>query len=158
MAGAPQNNNPDMITAINVTPLVDITLVLLIVFMVTATYIVKATIDVELPRAASGGDTVGEMLSVIIKQADGGEAKRGEPCDVIAVNGALSDEDALKGALRAALAKDKDAKVIISADRACSHGEFVHVVDVVKEEGITKFAINIEKVERAAGPKAQPTP
>jgi len=41
-----------------VTPLVDITLVLLIIFMVTASYIVKETIEVELPRAAHGGETV----------------------------------------------------------------------------------------------------
>lgn len=139
-----------MITAINVTPLVDITLVLLIVFMVTATYIVKATIDVDLPRAASGGESVGEMLTVVLKQADDGAAKTSEPCGVLAVNGAITDEEALKTALRAALAKDKDAKVIISADTDCRHGEFVHVVDVVKQEGITKFAINIEKVEHGA--------
>lgn len=150
MAGAPQGNNNDMIAAINVTPLVDVTLVLLIVFMVTATYIVKGTIDVDLPRAASGGEAVGEMLTVILKQADNGDAKRGEACTVLAVNGAITTEEALRAQLRASLQKDKDAKVIISADKDCSHGEFVHVVDVVKQEGITKFAINIEKVENGA--------
>ena len=45
----------EAITGINVTPLVDICLVLLIIFMVTASYIVKDTIEVELPRAAHGG-------------------------------------------------------------------------------------------------------
>ena len=60
MAGAPQSNDDDdMISGINVTPLVDVTLVLLIIFMVTATYIVRESIEVELPRAAHGGESVG---------------------------------------------------------------------------------------------------
>ncbi|HET6346799.1 MAG TPA: biopolymer transporter ExbD [Myxococcota bacterium] len=158
MAGAPQGNNSEMITGINVTPLVDITLVLLIVFMVTASYIVKASIEVELPRAANGGEAVGEMLAVIVRQPEGTADKRGAPCTMLAVNGAVTDEAGLKAALRAALAKDKDAKVMISADTDCSHGEFVHVVDLVKEEGITKFAINIEKVAHAAPTPPQNTP
>jgi len=54
MAGGAADNDDEGITGINVTPLVDITLVLLIIFMVTASYIVKETIEVELPRAAHG--------------------------------------------------------------------------------------------------------
>ncbi len=146
MAGSDPNNTSNMITAINVTPLVDITLVLLIVFMVTATYIVKATIEVELPRAASGGEDVGQTLNVIIKQADAGERKSNEPCNVVALNGTITDEAQLTQALRRAVAADASAKAMISADRDCRHSEFVHVVDLVKEAGITKFAINIEKV------------
>src|SRR5437016_13934161 len=56
----------DAITGINVTPLVDITLVLLIIFMVTATYIVKQTIEVELPRAAHGGETVNKTFALVV--------------------------------------------------------------------------------------------
>jgi biopolymer transport protein ExbD len=143
--GAQQDDDEGMISGINVTPLVDITLVLLIIFMVTATYIVKASIDVDLPRAAHGGEDVGEMFTVVVKQKDGLADKRGAACDVLAVNGQPTDEAGLKQQLKAVVAKDKDAKVMIAADQACTHGEFVHVVDVVKGEGITKFAINIEK-------------
>jgi len=146
MAGTARGDDDDeMISGINVTPLVDVTLVLLIIFMVTATYIVKASIDVELPRAAHGGEDVGQMLTVVLKQKDGAAHAREVPCDVLAVDGKLTDEAGLKSQLAAALAKDKDAKVMIAADQACSHGEFVHVVDLIKGEGITKFAINIEK-------------
>src|SRR6185437_5861711 len=99
-----------MISGINVTPLVDITLVLLIIFMVTATYIVKASIDVDLPRAAHGGEDVGEMMTVVVKQKDGVVDKRGVPCDVLAVNGTFTDEAGLKTQLQGAVAKDKDAK------------------------------------------------
>ena len=152
MAGASQDDDEGMISGINVTPLVDITLVLLIIFMVTATYIVKASIDVDLPRAANGGEQVGEMTTVVVKQKDGLADKRGAACDQLAVNGTFTDEPGLKKALQEALHKDRDAKVMISADQACTHGEFVHLVDVVKGEGITKFAINIEKDASAASP------
>ena len=152
MAGGAQQDDDDMISGINVTPLVDITLVLLIVFMVTATYIVKASINVDLPRAAHGGETVGQMFTVVLKQKDGLADKRGVPCDVLAVNGQLTDEAGLRGQLKTTVAKDKDTKVMISADQECTHGEFVHVVDLIKGCGVTKFAINIEKDASAAAP------
>jgi len=66
MAGGAHENDDEMISGINVTPLVDITLVLLIIFMVTATYIVKETIEVDLPKAASGGQTVGTTLTFVL--------------------------------------------------------------------------------------------
>jgi biopolymer transport protein ExbD len=59
-------DDDDLIADINVTPLVDVVLVLLIIFMVTATYIVRASIEVDLPRAAHGGEAVGTVLSVVL--------------------------------------------------------------------------------------------
>src|SRR5215471_19875552 len=66
------------ITGINVTPLVDVVLVLLIIFMVTASFIVRETVEVDLPRAAHGGETVQGLINVIIDKegrlfADGSE-------------------------------------------------------------------------------------
>ncbi len=137
MAGAPQDDE-EMIAGINVTPLVDITLVLLIIFMVTATYIVKETIEVELPRAASGGETVGTTLTLVLDK-DG----------KLFLDGAETTPDQARAAVRAAVAKDKEAKAIIGADRSVSHGQVVEVIDLVKTEGLTKFAIHIEKDETA---------
>src|SRR5438034_1023607 len=65
MAGAAQDNDEE-ITGINVTPLVDIVLVLLIIFMVTANFIVRETVEVDLPRAAHGGETVQGLVNVVI--------------------------------------------------------------------------------------------
>ena len=140
MAVAQQQNDEEMISGINVTPLVDITLVLLIIFMVTATYIVRESIEVDLPRAAHGGETVGMMLNIVLDKEGG-----------LFVDGASVDEGALRTMVRSAVAKDKDARVIISADRAATHGAVVNLIDVVKGEGIAKFAINIEK-DAAARP------
>ena len=123
-----------MISGINVTPLVDITLVLLIIFMVTATYIVRQAIHVDLPRAANAGESTGTTLTIML-------TKEGE----VYVDNRKTDEAGVEAAARAAVAKDKDTRAIISADKNALHGAVVHLLDVIKGEGISKYAINIEK-------------
>ena len=142
MAGAPQSDDEEAISGINVTPLVDVVLVLLIIFMVTTSYIVRESIEVELPRAAHGGESVGVMLNIVLTK----EAK-------IFVDGVESSEDDLRRKVAEALASDKDARAIISADKSSLHGSVVRIIDLIKGQGIGKFAINIEKDELA-----QPAP
>jgi biopolymer transport protein ExbD len=134
MAGSSGNDDDEIIVGINVTPLVDVVLVLLIVFMVTATYIVRASIEVDLPRAAHGGETTGALLSVIITR-DG---------DVF-LDGVKRTEAELIARSREAAAANPEARAIISADKGALHGAVVRVIDVVKGAGISRFAINIEK-------------
>jgi biopolymer transport protein ExbD len=128
------------IAGINVTPLVDVTLVLLVIFMVTATYVVKEAIEVDLPRAASGGETVGPTLAFAIDR-DGR----------LFVDGAPATDQGARAAVKAALEKSADARAIISADRAVSHGRVVELIDLVKGEGLTRFAIDVERQEAAGG-------
>ncbi len=132
--GGSSEGDEDMISGINVTPLVDITLVLLIIFMVTATYIVKEAIEVQLPRAAHAGEATGTTLALVL-------TKEGD----LYLDGVKVGEDALRARVREAVAKDRDARALISADKAALHGAVVHLIDIVKGDGITKFAINIEK-------------
>jgi biopolymer transport protein TolR len=132
--GGDDDDGGGMISGINVTPLVDITLVLLIIFMVTATYIVRQAIQIDLPRAANAGESTGTTLAVML-------TKDGD----IYLDGHKSDETGLRDAARNAAAKDKDTRVIIGADKNALHGAVVHVLDLIKGEGIAKFAINIEK-------------
>jgi biopolymer transport protein ExbD len=124
----------EMISGINVTPLVDITLVLLIIFMVTATYIVREAIEVDLPRAAHAGEAIGTTLAVVLTR-DGS----------IYLDGVRRSEQDLVTRTREAVARDRDTRAIISADKASLHGAVVHVIDLVKGEGVSRFAINIEK-------------
>jgi biopolymer transport protein ExbD len=138
MAAAPETQD-EVIAGINVTPLVDITLVLLIIFMVTATYVVKETIEVDLPHAASGGETLGTTLALVLD-------KEGK----LFLDGVETSRALAREAIRSAAARDKDARAIISADKSVSHGQVVEVIDLVKTQGITKFAINIEKDPSAA--------
>ncbi|HVO19142.1 MAG TPA: biopolymer transporter ExbD [Anaeromyxobacter sp.] len=129
---SPQGGDDEAITGINVTPLVDITLVLLIIFMVTASYIVKEAIEVDLPRAASGGETVGPTLTFAIDKAG-----------ALYLDGQPVTREAARAAVRAAVRKSPDARALIGADRAVAHGEVVSLIDLVKTEGLTKFAIQI---------------
>ena len=134
MAGGTADNDEEGITGINVTPLVDITLVLLIIFMVTASYIVKETIEVELPRAAHGGETVQKTFAVLV-------TREGQTF----LNGVPVDDGALVAEVQRARSAGEDVQAIIGADKNATHGAVTHLLDVLKGAGVTKFAIQIEK-------------
>jgi biopolymer transport protein ExbD len=122
-----------MITDINVTPLVDIVLVLLIIFMVTTTYIVNPSIKVDLPKAATGSDQVKTTLGLTLTK-DGS----------LYLNGDKSDDGGVQRYIAAELPKNPDLQAVIAADKVVPHGSVVHVIDLVKRAGIRKFAINVE--------------
>jgi biopolymer transport protein ExbD len=137
MAGAASQFEDDdsgrMITEINVTPLVDITLVLLIIFMVTTTYIVNPSIKVDLPKAMSGSDQTRTTLALTL-------TKDGQ----LYLNGEKSDEAQVARQIAAELPKNPDLQAIIAADKVVSHGSVVHIIDFVKRAGVRKFAINVD--------------
>ena len=126
------------ITGINVTPLVDITLVLLIVFMGTAPMIVNnPSIKVELPKAATGDETNKSTLSLTLqREAAGGYS--------LYANGEKTDEDKVKLLIPDMLTKNKDLQAIIAADKGIAYGDVVHIVDLVKSLGVHKFALNTD--------------
>ncbi|MBX5483163.1 MAG: biopolymer transporter ExbD [Myxococcaceae bacterium] len=144
MAGAAQDND-DEITGINVTPLVDITLVLLIIFMVTANFIVRETVEVDLPRAAHGGETVQGLVNVVMDKDQ-----------KLYFDGAEVSEAELLKRIDEALAKDKDTRAIISADQSINYGRVMRLIDLVKGQGIAKFALNIQKDAAPAPAPASP--
>ena len=149
MAGGASSFEDDdggrMITDINVTPLVDITLVLLIIFMVTTSYIVNPTIKVDLPKAATGSEQVRTTLGLTLTK-DGSFYLNGE---------ATSDEKVTQF-IKRELPKNPDLQAIIAADKLVTHGRVVHVMDLVKRAGIHRFAINVDSA--AGGVPALPQP
>jgi biopolymer transport protein ExbD len=127
----------ELISGINVTPLVDIVLVLLVVTMVTAGYMVSQSIPVELPRAATS--ETGRSPLAITLSADGTsyiDAQR------------VSDAD-LPGRIRSARASGAD-KAMIAADGSVPHRRVIRVVDTLRAAGITELAFDVqpEDVER----------
>src|SRR3982751_143815 len=125
MAGGLPGEGEEEITGINVTPLVDIVLVLLIIFMVTANFIVRETVEVDLPKAANGGETVQGLINVVL-DAQGR----------LYFDGAEVTEESLKTRVTEALQKDKDTRAIVSADTSLAYGRVMHLIDVVKGQGI----------------------
>ncbi len=131
---AAQAHDEEGITGINVTPLVDVTLVLLIIFMVTASFIAKAAIEVDLPRAANGGEVTQRTLALVV-------TREGRTY----LDGVEVDDARLLDAVRAAQSKGEDVQAVVGADRSATHGSVTHLLDVLKGAGVTKFAIQIEK-------------
>src|SRR5262245_35738288 len=121
------------ISAINVTPLVDVCLVLLIILMVSSTYIVAQTLKVQLPKAHSSDGTA-EKPSTVTLLKDGS----------LRWNDDVVTEDKVVENLKAAVAKDPETNLVVSADKAVQHGNVVHILDIAKQAGITKFAINVQ--------------
>ncbi len=141
----------DIISGINVTPLVDVTLVLLIIFMVTATYIVRETIEIDLPEAANAGETVETTLAMVI-DAEGKLYLNGEPI----TEGGL--HTVIPELLTEAKAAGEKLQAILSADKEVSHGRVVHIIDVIKGLGVNRFAINIDKDGDADAIGSAPAP
>lgn len=135
MAGKLGGQSDEPLTDINIVPLVDIILVVLIIFMVTATYIVKPSIKVNLPDAATGEPTENSSLGITVA-ADGSLLLDGNPIA----------EPALRAAVQAAKAKNPDVVCLIAGDKDARHGDVTHIIDLVKQEGVAKFAINIDPI------------
>jgi biopolymer transport protein ExbD len=125
----------DDITGINVTPLVDITLVLLIIFMVTAKLVVSQAMPLDLPKAASAGETQ-TMFTVTIDGAG-----------VLRANDQVITEDVqLRGIAAGELQKTPDLRAVLSASSRVEHGQVMHVLDLLRGVGITKVAFGAEKL------------
>ncbi len=140
MAGkASGGDDGDVISDINVTPLVDIMLCLLVIFMVTTSYVVADSLKVDLPEASTGDATEPSvvMLTFTVEKDTGARQ--------LYLNGEKADEAALRAHIQKVKAEGKkDVQAVIAADKNASHGEVIHIIDVVKQEGIVKFALNIE--------------
>ncbi len=134
--GAASNDNDDVISAINVTPLVDITLVLLIIFMVTAKIIVAQGMPMDLPKAASG-ETVQTIFSVELT-VDGKTRIDSK---------FVRNDDAVSGLAKTAKLKNKDLRAVIRADSKVEHGRVIHVLDLLKRAGIAKIAFAVSPLQ-----------
>lgn len=137
MAGGALDQQDDAeITGINVTPLVDVMLVLLIIFMVTSTYIVQQSIQVQLPKADTGENTPKLKNLAFVVDKSGAIFLDGKP---------ISLEDI---ASRVAAEKSADPTVqlqaLVAADKETPHGFVVGLIDAVRRQGITDLAINVE--------------
>lgn len=122
------------ISEINIVPFVDIILVVLIIFMVTTPLIMKPSINVNLPKAASGEETAPSKLAISV-------TAQGE----ILLNGQPSSTEAIQGYAQELSAQSPDTQAIISADKDVPHGTVVSLIDAVKTGGVKKFAITIDK-------------
>lgn len=136
MAFDDSSESTGSISQINVTPLVDVMLVLLIVFMVTANYIVSQSIAVQLPKADTGESIVTKNLAFVLDK-DSNLYFNGQPTTIDQISASIQKEkaDNPKASIQA----------LVSADTATPHGSVVKLIDMVRKNGITELAINVEQ-------------
>ena len=140
MAAKSGGNDDDVLADINVTPLVDIMLVLLIIFMLTneevSEKMKKAQIDIDLPKAASAQQKPAKPLSIVIGHTG-----------ALYLNGTAIAEAALFEQAKRMAEDNPGVEAILSADRRVTHGNVVRVIDGVRLAGVEKVAVNTKEQE-----------
>ena len=131
------NQGNRAITDINVTPMVDIMMVLLIIFMVTATYITRNAIEVQLPEAASGSDVPITTLAVVVK-SDGSLVLNGEATSLVQLRTTVTD----------IVASNPDVQAVIDGDQAVNYGRVMEVIDTLRTLGVKRFAAAVQRKNR----------
>jgi biopolymer transport protein ExbD len=129
MAGNAQNGSGGIIGGINVTPLVDVSLVLLIIFIVTAKIIVTPAVTLDLPKASTGEET--QVVFSVILPVEGPTLVDGEPA---------GEDSVLLDRAKKALAANPELRAVINADKAVPHGRVLHTLDVLKSAGVVHIA------------------
>ncbi|TNF30278.1 MAG: biopolymer transporter ExbD [Deltaproteobacteria bacterium] len=130
-------DNEEIMAEINMTPLIDIMLVLLIIFMVTSSISLESGLDVDLPDSVSKGQSKEGSAVVVSLLSDGR----------IAVQGTVIEKENLGNRISEALATEKTELVILEGDQASRLGMAVEIMDIAKAAGAVKFAIATEVQE-----------
>lgn len=126
-------DDDDIISGINVTPLVDIALVLLIIFIATSAIIVRAAINVDLPTAATAEDAPPEYVSVLLDNSGN-----------LFFNGEPTTRPQLVGQLAVEVANNPEIRALIAAGRAVDYGQVMQLIDMVRAAGVAGFSLNVD--------------
>lgn len=133
MAAAARDSE-EIISDINIVPLVDIILVVLIIFMVTAPAMMQPSLDLNLPEASSGETTEPSFLQVVVS-----------PDGTILINNQEVDEELAKKLASLEVEKNPLVQAVISADETTNYGSVIRVMDWLKSVGVDDFAVSTEK-------------
>lgn len=123
----------DTIAEINVVPLVDIVLVILIIFMVSAPIFIKPSININLPQAVSGKEDKPSNLNITINSEG-----------LIDYNGEIVTQEKLEELAANDVKKNPEIHAVIAADKAVPHGTVIEILDSLQSKGVKKFAINVQ--------------
>ena len=133
----------EVISAINVIPLVDIMLVLLVIFMVTTQFVqdelrnkMPPNVPIQLPKASSAMETNPSLLSIVVNQ-------KAE----IFLNGKLSSIEGIKSRVAELKKRGQKLEAIVAADKRLSHGDVLSVIDTLRVLGVPDVAVNTRRQE-----------
>lgn len=120
------------IAGINMTPLVDIMLVLLIVFMIATQAVDSASVPVKLPKASSASSSAPSALLVHVESSGG-----------IRLDGRPVDRPGLRQFLTRRAASDTTLQVVLAADENLPYARVMAVLDDIRGAGITRYALKV---------------
>lgn len=135
MAEPLQSSDNQPISAINVTPFVDVVLVLLVIFIITAPTLMKESIAIKLPKSATSEAQPTSPLGIAIN-------KDGQ----ILVNGVLMTDEQIVSDIQTLSLKNKDLQALIAADAEAKHKDVVRAIDLIKKAGVHRFALQVDKI------------
>ncbi len=145
--GSYGGGDDDLIVGVNITPIVDVCLTLLIVFIVTASAMVNRSMPVQLPKAATAESAPPSILNIAISRT-GEVFLNGAP-------GRLEDIPRAVEEARARTAGDAKLAGFVSADVEAPYGRFAEAVDRLRLAGVTDIALDTQP---APEPQGAPSP
>jgi biopolymer transport protein ExbD len=131
------DNQDEGINDINITPFVDVVLVLLVIFMVTAPVMIKESLKVNLPKTLTS-DITTKAATVGIGVTSEGQ---------VLIGGRLMTKEVLIDEFRRYSREAPETNFLISADKEARHGDVVYVIDLLKKHSLHKFALQVERVK-----------
>lgn len=132
--GSSFDDDDDIISGINVTPLVDIALVLLIIFIATSAIIVRAAVNVDLPKSATAEEVLPEYVSVLLDN-DGNYY----------LDGDRVTRDQLVSLISAQVENNPELRALVAASRTIDYGRVMDAIDAVREANVAGFSLNVER-------------
>lgn len=133
-AGKFNSESDELISDINVTPFVDVVLVLLVIFIVTAPVLARNALGIKLPVSTTSDPVKSRTLGITVTRLG-----------KVLLDGEEVDYAALENGVKSALKQDPDTQAIIAADDAAFHRDVVQAIDWLKRAGIEKFAVEVQK-------------
>jgi biopolymer transport protein ExbD len=138
-------DDDDVLASINIIPFVDIVLVLLVIFMLTSSAIAKASLKVDLPKAATAGAAVETTVNLTLL-ASGQLLVDGEPSSAAAAAALVARE----------AKRNPKTQAVIAADKGVDYGQVIALIDLVKQNGITAFALDVQRGSEPLAPATTP--
>jgi biopolymer transport protein ExbD len=132
--GAPVGGDDDEIGNINITPMVDVILVLLVIFMVTANFLKKESININLPKVAAADPNIAESVQVALTR-DGKILFEGKETTMENMIRTLERDSKIRPNMR----------LTLSADEKLSYGKITEVMGLIRKAGVTKIALSVKK-------------
>jgi biopolymer transport protein ExbD len=134
MAMAAGSNEDEVIDGINITPMVDVILVLLVIFMVTANFLKKESININLPKVQAADPNVSQSVQVALTR-DG----------KILLEGQLITEEKLISTLERDIKFRPNMRLTLSADEKLAYGTIMKLMGVIRKSGVSRVALSVKK-------------